>query len=269
MKIITDNNAQLDAEVSIGYLNEYFGLFLESRSGTKKKNPRNTQYFEALETILKRLFEAQISLIRVFVCSRNLSAWKLSDREIKIDDHDGIRLSKNADYLRKAICLAQTSIKESTSTKGGNPTKRIFITGNITEINWLSVIHNSHNLHSSVDEDFYEKDVPKTYSEGKEVLRLHRAKERNRALVVYAKSLRAKIDPMLRCQVCKFSFVEKYGEIGRDFIEAHHVLPLSRLTEETEINADDLIMVCSNCHRMLHRNGETMTVEQLKAMLKT
>lgn len=45
-----------------------------------------------------------------------------------------------------------------------------------------------------------------------------------------------------------------YGENGKDFIEIHHVKPLSTLEEATEIDPEiDLVPVCLNCHRMLHR----------------
>ena len=56
------------------------------------------------------------------------------------------------------------------------------------------------------------------------------------------------------CKVCGFNFEKRYGILGADFIEVHHKIPLSSLSEEIEINpVEDLIPVCSNCHRMLHR----------------
>ena len=32
-----------------------------------------------------------------------------------------------------------------------------------------------------------------------------------------------------RCQICDLSFKEKYGALGTDFIEVHHLVPLSTL----------------------------------------
>ena len=55
------------------------------------------------------------------------------------------------------------------------------------------------------------------------------------------------------CEICGFSFVDKYGDIGKDFIEAHHIKPVSEMKEGESTNINDLVMVCSNCHSMIHR----------------
>jgi 5-methylcytosine-specific restriction protein A len=49
------------------------------------------------------------------------------------------------------------------------------------------------------------------------------------------------------------NFENRYGVLGRRFAEAHHVRQLGKTKEGTRIVADDLITVCANCHRMLHR----------------
>ena len=71
------------------------------------------------------------------------------------------------------------------------------------------------------------------------------------------------------CMVCGFNFEEVYGEIGKNYIEVHHVNPLSTLDESTIIHPEtDLVCVCSNCHRMLHRNRDrVLTIEELKEMM--
>lgn len=73
----------------------------------------------------------------------------------------------------------------------------------------------------------------------------------------------------LKCQICGFDFEEIYGEIGRNFIEVHHKKPLYSIDEEIQINPEkDLICVCSNCHRMLHRRKyEIITPERLIEMM--
>lgn len=58
-----------------------------------------------------------------------------------------------------------------------------------------------------------------------------------------------------RCQVCGFHFEERYGERGKALAEAHHKVPLSKLKKETKTTVKDLLTVCANCHRMLHRLG--------------
>ncbi|WP_456598656.1 HNH endonuclease [Blastococcus sp. SYSU DS0616] len=73
-----------------------------------------------------------------------------------------------------------------------------------------------------------------------------------------------------KCAVCGLVFADRYGQIGRDYIQVHHVVPLhvgasTRLVDP----ARDLRPVCANCHVMLHRSraeGDTdriMTPEEL------
>ena len=71
------------------------------------------------------------------------------------------------------------------------------------------------------------------------------------------------------CMVCGFDFEKKYGEIGRGFIEVHHVRPLSSRNEEVVINPEtDLVCVCSNCHRMIHRDHDNiLTIDELRSIL--
>jgi 5-methylcytosine-specific restriction enzyme A len=57
------------------------------------------------------------------------------------------------------------------------------------------------------------------------------------------------------CSICGFDFEETYGDIGSGFIEVHHCRPLHLYNGPREVNPrTDLIVVCSNCHRMIHRN---------------
>ncbi|MGM9534857.1 MAG: HNH endonuclease [Intestinibacter sp.] len=73
-----------------------------------------------------------------------------------------------------------------------------------------------------------------------------------------------------RCMVCDFDFEEVYGELGKDFIEVHHTKPLFSLEHEVEVNPEeDLVCLCSNCHRMIHRRRDKiMSVEELKELIE-
>ncbi len=66
----------------------------------------------------------------------------------------------------------------------------------------------------------------------------------------------SEIDPKngYKCQVCGFDFEDTYGDLGRNFIEAHHLTPLSEIKENHEVNpATDMIPLCANCHAMIHK----------------
>ena len=74
----------------------------------------------------------------------------------------------------------------------------------------------------------------------------------------------------LNCKVCDFNFLKSYGEIGKQFIEVHHLTPLS---EQGGINTirieSDLTVLCSNCHSMIHRRSDKLlTIDELKKTLK-
>lgn len=107
----------------------------------------------------------------------------------------------------------------------------------------------------------------KEYDEGKERMHWHLTRERNRTLVARVKERRLKVDPLLRCDVCRFSFVEFYGDLGKEFIEAHHRVPLAELKMGVKTKEEDLALVCANCHRMLHRSEATLTVEDLRTSI--
>ena len=74
-----------------------------------------------------------------------------------------------------------------------------------------------------------------------------------------------------KCQICGFKFADKYGAEFRNKIHVHHIKPISEIGKEYKIDPKkDLIPVCPNCHMILHSkgNGQTYSVEEVKAMLK-
>jgi hypothetical protein len=64
----------------------------------------------------------------------------------------------------------------------------------------------------------------------------------------------------LNCHCCGFNFVRFYGrEVGDNFIEMHHIKPIFQYADENliqtiKIAVANIIPLCSNCHRMIHRN---------------
>lgn len=95
---------------------------------------------------------------------------------------------------------------------------------------------------------------------------LHRRIERNRTLVLRVKRALGCV-----CQVCGLKFADMYGEIGKGFIEAHHLVPVSELLENAPIRLDaktDFAVLCANCHRMIHRSKDIKSVESLKTIIE-
>ena len=108
------------------------------------------------------------------------------------------------------------------------------------------------------------EDREPTAIEGNSVLAQHMRYERSSAFIQKIKKQALAENKMLNCQICGFSFFEKYGEIGEGFIEAHHKKPLSERDGKTKTKREDIALVCSNCHRMLHRGDPALGIEELK-----
>lgn len=77
----------------------------------------------------------------------------------------------------------------------------------------------------------------------------------------------------LLCVVCGFNFHSTYGEIGKDFIEIHHLEPMHLMDIEGEQTTLEeaikkIVTVCPNCHRMIHRVKEKMlSVAEVQSLL--
>lgn len=109
----------------------------------------------------------------------------------------------------------------------------------------------------------------KVTKEGKLIVKLHKTRERDRKIIKDAIAHAKKLFGEITCVVCGFNFEKRYGERGKDFIEGHHNVPLSQLDDEGgETRIEDISLVCSNCHRMIHRKLPWLTIEQMKEIVK-
>ena len=109
-----------------------------------------------------------------------------------------------------------------------------------------------------------EEQEPLLYNEGKERTFNGTRYERNsinREICLASKGY--------RCSVCGISMEQLYGEIGKDYIEVHHIIPVSEYGEERLIDPlEELVPVCPNCHAMLHRRKPPYSIDELKAKIK-
>lgn len=71
-----------------------------------------------------------------------------------------------------------------------------------------------------------------------------------------------------RCVVCDMSFADVYGELGEGFIHVHHVDSIHRAGGRRTVDPiADLRPVCPNCHAMLHRRAEVLSVDALRRLV--
>jgi len=101
---------------------------------------------------------------------------------------------------------------------------------------------------------------------------------RNRNISLYERSKelrdiavqRYTIGGRIKCSSCTFNFYDFYGEIGKDYIEIHHIKPVFQFVDEDktvflERALQNIIPTCSNCHRIIHRKRQNpLSIEQLK-----
>ncbi|MBV6446459.1 HNH endonuclease [Nitrosomonas sp.] len=72
------------------------------------------------------------------------------------------------------------------------------------------------------------------------------------------------------CMGCGFNFEAKYGAIGSGFIEVHHTKPISSLGGAASVDPTaDLVVLCSNCHSIVHRKRPSpLSLEALRTLVK-
>ena len=109
-------------------------------------------------------------------------------------------------------------------------------------------------------------DEDESVLEGRYLLRFHVERERNQGL--RKRKIRSVLagGGALACEACGFDFGQTYGDRGQGFIECHHVEPLHQ-TGERATTILDLALLCSNCHRMIHRKPPWPTPSQLRAII--
>lgn len=139
-----------------------------------------------------------------------------------------------------------------------------------SEVNITTLYYDKNSKHikneNNLEEEYLETgEFPegKVYTEGS---------QRTMIVNAYERDPRKRSDCIkkygLTCRVCGFNFGEKYGDRGSGFIEVHHIIPLHKMGECCSVSVDDLRPICSNCHSMLHRIRDDMTIDDLKKIYK-
>ena len=104
--------------------------------------------------------------------------------------------------------------------------------------------------------------------EGRLITRLHLARERNRTLIKRKKASFLKQHGRLFCEACGFDFAEAYGRRGEDFIECHHTRPIAFLAPGDVTKLSDLVLLCANCHRMVHVRAPWLSLPELREVVR-
>jgi 5-methylcytosine-specific restriction protein A len=98
---------------------------------------------------------------------------------------------------------------------------------------------------------------------------VHKRRERSAKLRKAKKKQVLAKTGRLACAACDLDFGERYGERGDGFIECHHTIPVSSLRPGERTKIEDLVLLCPNCHRMVHVRRPWLTLDRLIAIQST
>lgn len=192
--------------------------------------------------------------------------WKFSDKKRKNAGYDQslehIRLVEKDGYKLKTFPIFYSD--DYKDNEGFGPSKiggfkPELEDGNLVQIKedyYASAKFGTTNISEEVTE-------PKNYFEGASSLISINTYERN-----WKARMKCIEHFGYECQVCGFDFEKVYGQLGKDYIHVHHIISLSEIKENYEVNPiTDLIPICPNCHALIHRTKPALSIETLKEQL--
>lgn len=205
---------------------------------------------------------------RVKDLSVQLRALDIHPRELR----DEKFRSLNAVSRKSADIATRHSSYQGVPTRGGDMTRKVAAAFERNPDRWaleaeLVRLRAAGELGSSSDGRL-DPDPNISMPEGGTVRRTVRARERDKILREQKIAAVQSATGTLSCEACTFEFERTYGLRGRGYIEVHHRVPLF-VAGLTDTTLDDLALLCSNCHRMIHREkGNWLTVEQLADLVR-
>ena len=266
---------ELVADFDLAFQSDAVHITVHARGGSASQGTQTNQDYEVLiQTLLERLQLGNCQVQDVLLASRTVSHLSRSQRRITLGEFTfPIRLIEVQDLTKLRLAIRRSVVTAHSTSKNvthGNATKRIELVATssasatqiVSLLEWGAI---TPRLAAAKDETA----VDPIYFEGGLVLRTHLVRERNRPLVEMAKARFNTRHGRLYCEACGFDFLSTYGELGDNFIEAHHEDPLSERTATSPTAIEDLRMLCANCHRMLHRDTENgiKSVDELRLIL--
>ena len=177
-----------------------------------------------------------------------------------------LRLTPGDGMVTRATVKSDPILASHTIVTAGQKTNFALSLDHLQSLNRLWGITPDDDL---IKEDILADDSLDSFSaqEGWRVLKVHLHRERNKVLVEEAKSRFRAEHGRLYCEACGFDFADAYGSAASDFIEAHHNLPISHMEEGATTQVEDLSMLCSNCHRVIHLRRPWLSVQQLRTIV--
>jgi len=70
------------------------------------------------------------------------------------------------------------------------------------------------------------------------------------------------------CKACGEDLQKKYGDIAKEFIEVHHIEPISTTGAYHLDPIKDLVPLCPNCHTIVHKKEPPLSISELQKILE-
>lgn len=229
-------------------------LILCSRGGAKgSPTEQNPEYSQALLLLLKRIEQSELNISGIWVDSKRVQNLPFEQRLIFRDGD----LELSPASLRTELSRRMAAVGRSPTSKSrGNHTKRIrfVFTENSSDEQIMRIINQSD--YNEIPAGFEER----VWVEGNQSRKTHLRRERNSRAALRKKQVFRAEHGRLYCERCHVVPEDVYGPNGDACIEVHHKKPLSSLDSARETKLEDLMCVCANCHRILHRELRDFTL---------
>ena len=135
-------------------------------------------------------------------------------------------------------------------------------------INKKSGFIKSKSFEAVLPEELEEKEADILIEGAKKQITVNAYERNPHARIACINHYRKKNNGRLKCEICGFDFGETYGDEFVEKMHIHHLVELSSIGAEYEINAiEDLIPICPNCHMIAHSKRPPYTPDEIKEMM--
>ena len=127
----------------------------------------------------------------------------------------------------------------------------------------------SSPFNASLPEEIEEQDVGNLIEGAKKQVMVNAYERNPHARIACINHYRKKNNGRLKCEICGFDFGKVYGDAFIEKIHIHHLVEISSIGTEYEVNAtQDLIPICPNCHMIAHSKKPAYTPDEIKDMIR-
>lgn len=109
-----------------------------------------------------------------------------------------------------------------------------------------------------------EEEFDESHREGRITYRLHRVRERDPKLRHRKIKSVIQAHGFLCCEACDERLCDRYGDLGDQLYECHHLVPL-HISGPTTTTTADVSLLCPSCHRAAHQISPWPNLDDLRA----